>query len=136
MTPPPAPAARRAPVLRLAWLLAGWGFLALGVIGALLPVLPTTVFLILAAWCFGRASPKLEARLLAHPTFGPVLQAWRRDGAVPRRAKWLACLGMAAGYGLFWWQVQPGPPGAVIVGLALMLTAVWLISRPTAGRAG
>lgn len=137
MTPPPArEILPRASALRLVWLLAGWGFLGLGLIGALLPVLPTTVFLILATWCFGRASPRLEAKLLAHPVFGPALQAWRRDGAVPLRAKWLACLGMALGYALFWWQLQPDPAAALVTGLAMLLTAGWLITRPTAPPAG
>ena len=62
----------------------------LGVIGAVLPVLPTVPFLLLAAWAASRGWPELETRLLAHPTYGPYITNWREQGAIPRRAKWLA----------------------------------------------
>ncbi|MCH4554286.1 YbaN family protein, partial [Aestuariibaculum sp. L182] len=63
----------------------GWVMVALGFIGALLPVMPTTIFLIIAAWCFGRSSPRFEKWLLEHPVFGPTLVQWQRHGAIPLR---------------------------------------------------
>lgn len=74
-----------------------WRFLAavallLGLIGVLLPVIPTVPFLIVAAWAARRGWPALEARLMLHPVFGPQLRDWHQRGAVPRRAKWLATL--------------------------------------------
>ncbi|PSD26304.1 DUF454 domain-containing protein, partial [Stenotrophomonas maltophilia] len=57
------------------------------VFGALLPVMPTTIFLILAVGCFARSSPKFEQRLLAHPRYGPSLRLWREQGAVSRKGK-------------------------------------------------
>lgn len=104
--------------------------LALGAIGAMLPVIPTTIFLILAAWCFGRSFPALEAWMLAHPRFGPVVSAWRAHGAVPRRAKWMASGGMALGYVLFWLGVQPRPLAAVLVAGVMVGGAIYVISRP------
>lgn len=88
-------------VSRLAWLTLGWLFVALGFIGALLSLMPTTIFLILAAGCFTRSSPRFEGWLLDHPEFGPALRAWRDDGAIGPRAKIMACSGIPFGYALF-----------------------------------
>ena len=91
---------------RTVYFVLGWVMVALGFVGALLPIMPTTIFLILAVWCFGRSSPRFEKWLLEHPVFGPTLAQWRRHGAVPRRVKWIACSGMAFGYGTFF--ASPG----------------------------
>src|SRR5690606_12798071 len=80
------------------WLALGLMLVGLGFIGAFVPLMPTTIFLILAAACFTRSSPRLEAWLLNHLPFGPTRRAWRAGGAVPRRAKIAACLGMAVGF--------------------------------------
>lgn len=71
--------------------------LSLGIIGAFLPVMPTTIFVILAAGAFAKSSPKFEAWILNHPRFGPVVLAWRKNKAMPMRAKFLASAGMALG---------------------------------------
>ena len=68
--------------MRWVYLLAGGVFVVLGVIGAVLPLLPSTVFFILAAACFARSSPRIEAWLLSFPAVGEAVRAWR-DG--PRR---------------------------------------------------
>jgi uncharacterized protein len=78
-------------MIRLGWLTLGCLFVALGVIGAILPLMPTTIFLILAAGCFARSSPRLETWLLDHPRFGPSLRAWRQHGAIGRRGWAMAC---------------------------------------------
>jgi len=115
---------------RTGFLALGCLMLALGIIGAFLPVMPTTIFLILAAWCFARSSPRLEAWLLNHPRFGPGLRRWREEGAVPRRAKLMACLGMAIGYCVFFVGAQPGPLLAAVVALFMLGSAVYVVSRP------
>lgn len=68
----------------------------LGVIGIFLPLLPTVPFMILAAFCFARANPVWERRLLDHPRFGPHIVAWRTRGAISRRGKAMALVALAA----------------------------------------
>ncbi len=112
------------------YLALGGLMLALGIIGAFLPVMPTTIFLIIAAWCFGRASPRLEAWMLDHPQFGPPLRQWREQGAVGLRAKLAAVFGMASGYALFWFGSEPTPLIAVAVALFMLSAAIYVVSRP------
>ncbi len=68
-------------------LVLGLLFTALGAVGAFLPVLPTTPFLLLAAACFVRSSPAFHRRLLANRVFGPYIAQWQHDRTVPREAK-------------------------------------------------
>nr|WP_082449447.1 YbaN family protein [Sphingomonas sp. Leaf231] len=119
--------------LRFGWLALGFLCVALGIIGALLPLMPTTIFLILAAGCFARSSPRLEGWLLDHPRFGPGLRAWRRDRAISRRAKGMACTGMAVGYAIFLITAAPHLPLALMVAVAMAACALFVVTRPTAG---
>lgn len=82
------------------WVLlaAGHTFVALGVIGAFLPIMPTTVFLILAASCYGKASPALHRKLLAHRTFGPVVRDWEEHRAMSVKAKAVAIVMIVAAF--------------------------------------
>lgn len=112
----------------------GCVFVVLGVIGALLPLMPTTIFLILAAGCFGRSSVRLETWLLDHPQFGPTLRAWRAEGAIPRRGKIAACIGMTLGFALFVIGAHPHLPLAAGVALIFLACAAWILSRPAPGQ--
>ena len=116
--------------VRLGFLALGLLMLLLGFVGALLPVMPTTIFLILAAWFFGRSSPRMEAWLLQHPAFGPDLRAWREHGAIRRRAKYMAFAGMTAGYLLFWWGTGPELWLALIVAIFMVACAAYVATRP------
>lgn len=83
------------PALRLLFMLAGSSFLVLGIAGALLPVLPTTPFMLLAAASFARASPRCYNWLLNNPVFGPTVLEWRRYRSIPWRVKITAIVLMA-----------------------------------------
>ncbi|MDP2298424.1 MAG: YbaN family protein [Pseudolabrys sp.] len=108
----------------------GCVMISLAVIGALLPVMPTTIFLILAAWCFGKSSPRLETWMLVHPRFGPGLRRWREEGAIAPRAKLMAVSGMAFGYALFWVEAKPGLLLAGVVAVFMLSSAAYVVSRP------
>ena len=103
--------------------------LGLGILGAFLPLLPTTPFLLLAAWCFAKGNPQWEARLLAHPKYGPLIVAWREHGAIPVPAKRLAAglLLLSAVSG--WWMLQ-GPWRALPTVVALVV-GTWILTRPS-----
>lgn len=120
--------------LRAGWLVLGLVCVGLGIIGAFVPLMPTTIFMILAAGCFARSSPRLESWLLDHPKFGPTLRAWRAHRAVPRRAKIAACLGMAGGYALFVFLARPSFWLGFVTAVIFMMCALYLVTRPeTAG---
>lgn len=77
-------------MVTLIWRLLALLALAAGLLGIVLPGVPTVAFLLLSAWCAGRGWPALEAWLLEHPRYGGSIRDWRERGAIPRRAKWAA----------------------------------------------
>ncbi len=109
-TTPPTEAERRAAAERLAgsrsrlsralWALLGLVFVAIGAVGVVVPGLPTTPLLLLAAACFARSSPRLYAWLLRNPTFGPLIEDFRAGRGVSLRVKATA-LTMMAGFVAF-----------------------------------
>ncbi|MEH2543193.1 MULTISPECIES: YbaN family protein [unclassified Bradyrhizobium] len=116
--------------MRIIYFSLGWVMVALGVIGLVMPLMPGTVFLIVAVACFARSSPRFEAWLLDHPTFGKPLRDWRAAGAIPRSAKAMACAGMTIGFLVFWYSVEPSLPLAVAVAVMFLACAVYVVSRP------
>lgn len=72
---------------RLALIALGWFSLVLGTIGIFVPLLPTTVFIILASWCFARSSRRFHTWLHAHPRLGPLLNDWEAGHGIPLKAK-------------------------------------------------
>ncbi len=82
------------------WLLLAFGCVnvVLGVIGAFLPGLPTTVFLLIALWAFSRSSLRFHSWLWNHPRFGPPIRDWHTYQVIPKKAKWLAVLTMTASF--------------------------------------
>ncbi|MEQ8348418.1 MAG: YbaN family protein [Sneathiellaceae bacterium] len=112
-----------------AWRIAGCLFVAIGVIGIPLPLLPTTPFMLLALFCFARGSRRLHDWLLYHPRFGPPLRDWQRHGAISRGAKRMAVGTMAVtmAVSLF----LPIPAYALALqAVAMTGAAAFVLSRP------
>ncbi|HEX2562125.1 YbaN family protein [Phenylobacterium sp.] len=110
--------------------LLGFAFVGLGAIGAVLPLMPTTVFLLLAVWAFARGSPELGERLYAHPRFGPLLRDWDERRAIPVRAKVIAVIGMAVGLGIVIWR-SDGPLAPAIASVVVLAGAAFVLTRPS-----
>lgn len=126
-TPPPQ--ALAAPLVRWLYLLLALLFLLLGIVGAFLPVLPTTPFILLSAWAAARSSPRLLDWLENHTAFGPMIRDWRRGGVVSRRAKWLASLMMGASALYLLWAVSSR--WVVLAACtSMVLVLLWLWRRP------
>ena len=115
--------------MRAVWLTFGLLALGLGMVGAVLPLLPTVPFLLLATFCFARSSPRLHNWLITHPTYGHHIIDWRERGAISRRAKMLASYMIAATFTI---SLVLGVPLRVLmiqaVTLSLVLLFIW--TRP------
>ena len=117
--------------LRWLLLLAGFLFVGLAALGVILPLLPTTPFVLVAAACFARSSPRFYNWLLANRVFGPLIADWRTHGSIPRRAKITAVvLIVVVGGSSIWFVVDPVWL-QVTIGAILLGVITWLLSRPT-----
>jgi len=113
---------------RFALIAAGMLCLALAMAGMVLPGLPTTPFVLLAAACFARASPRLHAWLLNHRYLGPMLRDWEAHRSLPLRVKQLSTSLMAAMVALSVWQLT-GKPWLQLLLLGLGMTGAWVVWR-------
>ena len=84
----------------------GWLAVVLGTIGVVLPLLPTTPFILLAAWCFARSSPRFHQWLLYRSWFGGDLRHWQRYRAMPPGAKSRAIIVILLTFGVSLWLVN------------------------------
>ncbi|MBP1804434.1 YbaN family protein [Rubellimicrobium aerolatum] len=117
--------------MRLLWTALGYVALTLGIIGVALPVVPTTPFMILAAFAFGKGSPRMRRWLERNRHFGPAIRDWETRGAIRPRHKAVACLLMSGS--LIGAVLLALPPAVLAVqAVALAGAAAFMLTRPSA----
>lgn len=115
--------------IRSLWTAAGIISFAIGAIGAVLPLLPTVPFMLLAAFCFARGSERFHIWLIDHPRFGPAIRNWQAHGAISRRAKRAATIAIGVTFLIsVLWGVPLYALAAQAAVLAIVLT--FLLTRP------
>ncbi len=117
--------------LRPFYLLCGWLALGAGVVGIFLPLLPTTPFVLIAAACFSRGSPRIHHWIVNHPRFGPPLKDWEEKRAIRPRAKRLATLLILVSFSfpLIIIELSGGLRAGIAVLMVGLLTFIW--TRPS-----
>lgn len=111
------------------WLIAGFVCLGLGLIGVVLPILPTTPFMLLAAFCFAKSSKRLHNWLISHRQFGPPIKDWQMHGAISKTAKIGAVLTMI-GVLVLSLVLQLKSTVIIIQALAMLGSATFILTRP------
>lgn len=115
---------------RTLWLLLGYAAVGLAIAGAVLPLLPTTPFLLVAAYAFARSSPRLHRWLTEHKQFGPLIDNWHRYGAISLKAKATAAFVMIVTLaGSWYWGVSD----TILLVQAVVMAgaATFVLSRPS-----
>ncbi len=120
---------------RQLWIALGCTAVALGAAGVVLPLLPTTPFVLVAAWAFAKSSPRLHRWLTGHRVFGPLIADWQAHRAIAPAAKRASLLSMLAVFGL---SVALGlsPLLLLVQGAVLAATATFILTRPNGPRQG
>ncbi len=122
----------RPPWERGLWLVGGLFFVAVGAVGIVVPGLPTTPLLLLAAACFARSSPRLYAWLLRNKTFGPLIEDYRAGRGVSMRVKVTAISVMSAFVGFaLWVPLRHKPAPAILVAVLALIGAIYIVRLPT-----
>lgn len=114
---------------RRMWRWTGLALLGLGGIGMFLPLLPTTIFWILAAVCFGKGDPRLQAWIYGHPRFGRAVETFVSRGAMSRRGKLYAVAGLGTGC-ILAVAVTPVPEVRVAMLAVFLSVTIYIVTRP------
>jgi uncharacterized membrane protein YbaN (DUF454 family) len=108
----------------------GWCALGIGLVGLALPVMPGTVFLIIALFCFAKSNERWEKWLLEHPRLGPVLRKWRESLAIPRNIKVLAITAVGFSTLATLFLLPQGLPLRIAVGMGGAFICLYLLTLP------
>lgn len=123
-----SPEVHRSRLVRGVLWLAGTLSLILGAIGVVVPGLPTTPFVLLAAACYAKASPRLHAWLLNHRLTGPMLRDWEANRSLTRRTKTIAVVSMLVMVGFSIWSFRHRPIAQAVL-VALAAIGAWVVLR-------
>lgn len=121
---------KRQRATRYLLLLFGWLNVSLGFVGMFLPLMPTTVFLLVALWCFSRSSPRLTRWLYCNPRFGPILQDWHKYHVVPLHAKFLATAMMLMSLAVVYFSFANAAFVLALMGVIFSIVLGYLYSCP------
>jgi uncharacterized membrane protein YbaN (DUF454 family) len=115
--------------IRVFWLLAGLTSVAIGAVGLVLPLLPATPFLLIAAFAFARSSARLDRWLREHRSFGPLIENWHRDGSIDRKAKRIAIIALLVTPVITW--LFDAPLWIIVCQIVVLsAVAVFILTRP------
>jgi uncharacterized membrane protein YbaN (DUF454 family) len=126
-----SPLSKTSWISRPVWFAIGWIFVVLAVLGAILPLLPTAPFLIIAAIAFSKSSERCRQWLYNQPLFGPILIDWEEHGVIPRGAKVIALISMTLSYAALLISGKVPVWALVIVGVFLLACGWFVASRPS-----
>ena len=111
----------------------GMVFLALGLIGVVVPGMPTTVFVLLAGYCWARSSKRFYEYLLSHQVFGKMITDWQERRAMPRFAKYLAWAMMAISTVVMFIRLPDDWLWlGVVMAVAMLAVGIWMARLPDA----
>ena len=111
------------------WMVAGLISTAAGIAGIVLPLVPATPFLLLAAFAFARSSPALHDWLVTHPTLGPPISNWQNNGAISRPSKIAALAALAAALAMS--VIASVPPTIIWLQiLVILIVSAFILTRP------
>lgn len=123
----------RNPVVRVTLFSLGFISLALGILGAFLPVLPTTPFLLLSAWCFLKSSPKAHHWLYQHPMLGKPLRDWEKNKSIARSTKVVALSMIALSLTVMWIKPSLVLWLKISVTVLLVCVSIFIVTRKSSG---
>ncbi|HRX35964.1 MAG TPA: YbaN family protein [Aestuariivirga sp.] len=112
----------------------GWMCVGLGIIGIIMPMFPTTPFLLVAVWAFSKSSPELAERIRNHRLAGPYIRDWQDEGVIPVKAKIIAVVMMAAMLAYLHFVAKPPPWTVASAATVMAAVAIFIITRPSRRR--
>ncbi len=119
------------PSLKAFLLAFGFLNLILGMVGAMVPVMPSMVFLLVALWCFSKGSERFHTWLYGHRIFGPSLRLWSEHRVIPAKAKFVTLAGIAVSVGILIALTPQGSTLLFVYSGINAIAALIIISRPS-----